>query len=931
MCANTIVKVPVVEQNAQIQGPQWVCPNSQYIYKLPQWPTTFYTWSITGAGGSTLSYSEFTNEIILNTGASTTINIICNYYNSLLQCGGADTIQVNILHPVTIDGPREVCHQSSPTFNLISSGGSPYPGDWVLDGPSGTQTGTFTSNFTPTFSDVGDYVLSVTGAFCAPDPIYFTVKDLPPVPDFINGPDTFCKGVPTKFEAGSPVDGTIFNWSVLNGSANSPSGDFSEITMNPASGGPFEIRVWRETKALPFCRSADLVKQVYPPNVNLNVSGRVNPCINSTYAYTAGYLNGETYKWTIVNEVMGSVVTGQNTPTAYILWNNATGPADVICEMRRCDSVYLDTFTVNIGGVPTSAMTITSSPVCVNSPFNVSVSNAESVNFDFGLDPNNPTWHFANDNMDYTYTDNFTDPVPFNFREITAKVKLQGCDAETTIKAPITINPAPFGTTTPRYYNNCGAFSTQLDYIQLTPIPTGATAASYQWYYNGTAMAAPNGTLQTPTVNQYGWYWVVVTATNGCTWTSDSIPVLEDCGCQLITDVPHQPWSPTVTISQPTVTNCNEINLTANIPSSPPLTPGLISFNWKAIQNDHNISGWGSVTTTTATAIAKEAGSYLFEYEVFYKDVFGTVCSYKAKQWALVPYKAKYMVWHTCADSAGWRYTNIRNASDVFSYLTFRELSIDGNVVGAGAWSGYLSPGNHTIKLRIADATHDTCEVEGVYFVEWPNADFDWERPVSCEKEATVQFNNLSTGGSTVLWDFGDLAQNKQSNPFRVYDDHANSPFDVTLWIHDSWGCRDSITKQLTIVPDEIEGRINAAPTSVCQGQPVTLRYIPDLGTNFPAHYTWYNQLDAFATTTYQPLTVYESGYYWAYVEDANYGCYDNTAPVVVTVTKVPQAFITGDSIQCQDVPFTLSGYAGSDPLYQLPMADGWRTYIRCH
>ncbi|MBW7914459.1 MAG: T9SS type A sorting domain-containing protein, partial [Taibaiella sp.] len=561
-------------------------------------------------------------------------------------------------------------------------------------------------------------------------------------------------------------------------------------------------------------------------------------------------------------------------------------------------------------GVPTSSLTITSSPVCVNSSFNVAVTNAESVNFDFGIDPNNPTWHFANDNMDYTYTDNFSTPAPNNFRTITAKVKLQGCDAETTMTAPIVIDPAPFGTTTHHYYN-CGAFSTTLTYTQL-PSPPSA-AVSYQWYYNGTAMAAPNGTSNPVTVNQYGWYWVVVTAANGCTWTSDSIPVLEVCPCNLATNSPHQPWSPTVTISQPTITNCNEINLTANIPSSPPLTPGLISYNWKAIQNAHNITSWPNYSTTSATAVAKEAGSYLFEYEVFYEDTFGTVCSYKATQWALVPYKAKYQVWHTCADSAGWRYTYIQNASDVFSYLTFREISIDGNVVtNAGIWSGYLSPGNHTIKLRIADATHDTCEVEGTYLVQWPNADFDWDRPISCEKEATVQFNNLSTGGSPVLWDFDDGAQNKQYDPYRVFDNPGI--YEVTLWIQDSWGCRDSITKEVEIVQDEIEGRISAAPTSVCQGQPITLRYIPDLGTNFPANYTWYNQLDVIANTTYQPLTVYESGYYWAYVEDANYGCYDNTAPVVVNVTKVPQAFITGDSVQCQDVPYTLSGYAGSDP-----------------
>lgn len=900
MCAETIVKVPVIEKNAQITGPSFVCPNSQYLYKMPQWPTTFYTWSVVSLGGTTLSLGTYTNEIIVNTGISETVFLICNYYNSLLQCGGVDTFTVNIRHEVTLDGPLKVCHKASATYTLNSAGGTIYYGDWILDGPSGTQTSTSTNSFTPTFNDVGDYVLTVTGpGFCPPDPLHIRVDDLPPIPDYINGPDTFCKGVPTKFEAGSPLDGTVFNWWVLNGTANAPSGVFSEITMNPLSAGPFEIHLWRESKDIPFCRSDTLIDTIYPPNVTLDITGNILPCVNSGYVYFSGYNSGETYKWTIVNELMGSVVSGQNTPSATILWNNATGTADIICEMRKCDIVYIDTLTVTIGGVPTSALTITSSPVCVNSQFNVSVSNASGVNFNFG--DNNINYN-TTDNMNYTYTDNFN-----GTRTVTAIVQLAGCAAETTLTAPITVDPAPFGTTTSHIYD-CGIFSADLEYFPGAGVPA---AASYQWYYNGTAA----GTTNPLTISSYGWYWVVVTATNGCTWTSDSIPVLEICPCILATNTPHVPWSPTISIGPTSVTNCNQINMTANIPSSVPLTPGLISYNWKALTNAQYVTGWGGVSSTGATAFVNRAGSYLFEYEVAYRDTFGTLCAYKTTQWVLVPYMADYYVTHTCADSAGMRYTTIRNFSDRYTQLTFSEISIDGTVVTtAGIWNGYLSTGYHTIKLRIADATHDTCEVTGSYLVQWPNADFDWDRPISCEKEASVQFNNLSTGANPVLWDFGDGAQNKYAYASRVYDLASTPVYNVTLWIEDAWGCRDSITKQVTIVADSIKGDLSASPPSACQGTPIVLDYLPDPGTNQPALYTWYNQQDVIANTNYEPLTVYESGYYWAYVEDNMYGCYHNTNTQTVIVTKVPEAFITGDSLQCENVAYTLSGYAGSDP-----------------
>src|SRR5690606_8599494 len=42
-------KIPVVRTIADIQGPDYICANRQYLYTLPQWPTTTYSWSVNNA------------------------------------------------------------------------------------------------------------------------------------------------------------------------------------------------------------------------------------------------------------------------------------------------------------------------------------------------------------------------------------------------------------------------------------------------------------------------------------------------------------------------------------------------------------------------------------------------------------------------------------------------------------------------------------------------------------------------------------------------------------------------------------------------------------------------------------------------------------------------------------------------------------------
>ncbi len=62
-----------------------------------------------------------------------------------------------------------------------------------------------------------------------------------------------------------------------------------------------------------------------------------------------------------------------------------------------------------------------------------------------------------------------------------------------------------------------------------------------------------------------------------------------------------------------------------------------------------------------------------------------------------------------------------------------------------------------------------------------------------------VTFTNLSTGGKTFLWDFGDAHVSNQHSPIHIFPNYSPMTFNVSLRISDDSSCSDSITKTVSI------------------------------------------------------------------------------------------------------------------------------------
>lgn len=455
----TVVKVPVVKEHGYIFGPKLVCANTQYLYQLPQWPTTVFTWSvITATSGATLWNTDQNNQIALNTGTAGTIVLKCVYHNTLLGCGGVAYDTITVMPPVNIVGAPLQCLYATGIYSL-SNGAT---ASWTLTYPDHTTaTGSGTS-FSGVFNQVGTYTLNATGNFCLSAPLIIHVNPKPPKPDSLLGPSVVCFGTPVQYVAKNALPGTIFNWAIASGTLNFTSGNQTTAVFSGAS--PAYIKVWRETMDAAHCVSDTLIKAVSRPVVTLNIAGDDTVCTSTAHYYTAGYADGESYSWSLSDPLKGSVLLDGGA-TSRILFNTIPGTVYVIVKVYKCGVPYLDSFLVYINPVPTLSITLSPNPVCRDAPFTATLNNGNigTITWNWGDGSANGSGVSAN----HAYHDLLS--TSFNHTVTCTVTNPFGCPGIVDTSASITVLPAPVANVTP-----VGPFTT----CTTPSIPLTATLSS---------------------------------------------------------------------------------------------------------------------------------------------------------------------------------------------------------------------------------------------------------------------------------------------------------------------------------------------------------------------------------------------------------------------------------------------------------------------
>lgn len=207
---------------------------------------------------------------------------------------------------------------------------------------------------------------------------------------------------------------------------------------------------------------------------------------------------------------------------------------------------------------------------------------------------------------------------------------------------------------------------------------------------------------------------------------------------------------------------------------------------------------------------------------------------------------------------------------------------------GDGTTSGVNSPskiyggvGNFDVKLKVTNSFGCVDSImKSVTIYTQPVASFSAGN--ECIGKSVI-FNNNSTGNSTNTWTFGDGNSSASQSPVHQY---ANSgAYNVKLSISNAFGCKDSLTKSITVFPKP-NVSFTATPNPICRGG---LMNFTNTTTN-GASYTW-NFGNGNSSTSTNPSNIFNvaGNYNVKLVSVSSNGCKDS-ASRTVTVWPRPTA-----------------------------------------
>ena len=905
-----VIKVPVIQAKGTINGPDVVCPNTQALFSMPEWPTTIFKWTLTSSLGATLDSTDQNNQIVINTKGAEVLTLTCKYTNTLLGCGGIATKQITVTAPDSIAGPGIACLGGTAFYSLFYG----HSGNWVLALPNGTQqTWTNQTSVSPNFPVVGTYTLSVSGnSFCAPKPLTIKVGPKPAVPDSLIGVDRVCANTPTKYVAKNALPGTLFAWKAISGTASPANGPQTYASFTAAP-NPSKIQVWRVTTDAAHCTSDTLTKMVYRPVVTAYISGIDSVCPSTQYTYKANYSEGETYAWSIAPANKGSVQGNANDSIVNILWNGLSGSATITLVVTKCGTTYTYTKNIWVRGVSALALNIPAA-VCRDVPITATVTNP-GITGNFTWDWGDVTPFSSTNPASHTYT--ATNPGAFSYTISVSVANAYGCAGTTlTGSQTIQVRPAPVVSISPAGpIQVCAGqpFPTLTATLQNGYEPTG----TLQWWKVPNATPSVSCSGNPPSCTSYSvpglgnYYAVAIGNTYGCSAISNYVSVIT-----CIPDTaPPCGIIPAPTVSVSAVSNCGQVSLTGTTGG------GGTPFSWNWVAVTPGATGV-SQTNTTWNGNYAIAGPKEVSYNVYFTNGPDTCVKTVVKN-TLVPLVPGTGRTITCnLNGLGYDVTLLDHSNYYPGYApTGYNFVLNSTSHLTGTTPSYvatLGGGSSNTVQEIVTFPGGSCTSNDNFSLPaLPVANFTWgPQPQACLIQTAVQFTNLSTGATiSNAWTFPGPIPNSASDPYHTFQLPVSSFKAVTLKVTDKYGCTSTKTNNVGVVLSNLTGSLTVTGNNSCYGTPATLTYNPGGGA-YPSLYAWKDNTTDLYNTTMPSIQVYDPGAYWVRGTNAAQ-CYKETNIIPVSFVTPPTAAISGDSLACLNVPYTLNGFAGPGVVYQ--------------
>lgn len=913
------VKIPIITQESTILGSTIVCANSQSVFSLPQWPTTIFTWSIVDNGtGATLIQNHQRNQVIIKAGSSGLITLKCNYFNTLLGCGGTASINVNVNSKISLDGNLNVCANTLNIYKIIDESGANVNGfNWTMISPTGVVYNGSESPFNYTFNELGTYLFNIDGNISSTcfDFKTITVKSGTTIPSQIIGPNVVCPSIATVFSV-APQVGVITHWEVTGGViiGGITTGNNISVLFNPSQAN-YTIKTWNEAQN--GCLSAVLIKTITRDNPVLTISDNNNntnntvECGSNFQTYIVNNINASSYIWSIVPPSAGSIEQGQNTTIVKVLWNQPQngGQVNAIVKLiaKKCSADKLKTFNVNI--IATPIVTLTSPDnICATKNFNASFTLNPGTVFTSAI------WDFGDGSplVTTSYPINYINRSYSNIDSVAnylIKVTVIGafsCVLPVIQFKAIVVSPMPVVKITP-FIGSCGGaptLSSPPRFFTITMQGGFAATNFIQWYFNDMPVAAIlGGNNAVLNYNQvglgHGDYYATVNNSFGCVAKTE-VGTFHECfgNCDELLE------------AQLIDISCNKATFQLT-----QIPPTATSVTWTC----QNINGNGLPITGNNVFEINDLEPGRARIYISTTNSSGLISCGK-ELFFTIPYKANLKYNTTCLPNNMYKVsildfsefltdTPIQNYS--FTYDNGNNWYLGTIVNGVHQLEVNLPPGTHNIGIKISRLGSPECfKIIPLVLQPKPIATFHFNNNV-CQGSAMQFYADDTSQGLRYDWSFSDSSHNLQRDPVKTF------PLSVSNWaqltVTNASGCSTtSPIVNVTVFPVALRGKLSVNPSNACEGTLVNISYQVETSPEVqdtPVLYKWYKNLNdsppfsnyLFATTTVPNLTVTQSGAYFVYVTDVQ-GCskYDNP-PISVNLNKKPQApRLTGETAICK-------------------------------
>ncbi|MFT6333380.1 MAG: gliding motility-associated-like protein [Halioglobus sp.] len=817
LCAlATTVQIPIIDNNAIIEGPSVVCKDGFSSYTVQYYNGTDYIWSISGNGQIINGYG--TNEITVEWDDSpfsldqSTIEV--SFDNCHLECGGQASKIVNLSPKFDLITNEISCTQQTTYINAIE-GWDNATVNFEIINPMGISTTYPNQQFvSETFNIPGEYTLIATdagGLYCN-DIIErkFTVLEKPNSPMSINGPLSICKNEFYSYSVIAPTSSYSTRWIITDGT-NITVQLGNQINIQWTSSGPYEITV-NFYHLVGSCSSESLTESILPI-ANATISGPEETCIDETTSYDTGIVSGNSADWTITPSDAGSIKKN-NDNTIDITWHlagthqlsldfcGASLGYNVIVNPRSSTLVDFPE-KVCSGEMATITIPVTSSTIAITDELDILVSN-----------------------------NNISVVAPGKYIAIITTAA--GCEEIIPIVIDTFIPPS-VRVSSPQE----NAFCIPHPGISIVALNTD-DGYTYEWFHDGVSLGI---TADQITTTAYGDYHVVVTDQNGCMATSNIHTLYEWC----IGDQPPGTCSGsgnagTLQIGDNSLT-CNnlEFSLKGSIYNS-------TSFTWNFGDPDSGINN--TATGNNPIHSFSNAGFY-------YVFLYGNIPGERAVEIFTVPAAPRFDYDVACTNS-GVQFNN--HSTFIPGYPINQYFwdfgdpisGIDNISTDKDPIHIYTTAGSYTATLEIIGS--DGCTAAYQLNVEVLSGPFgDFVVPQStCSDEGLLFIGYESSEILNYEWDFGDPtsgAANMSTASSAIHNFSASGLYNISLTVIDINECATVITKPINITTTSISGQITANQSfPMCFGEEVMLDAPSGGGA-----YIWSNGESTQSITTARP------------------------------------------------------------------------------